>query len=85
MDKPVITITTITGRRCELRMPTGGDYSRASRKFGEQKEFDVVPFLMAELCVIDGEKRDANYYTEMYCDDYIKIMEQLGSLISVVK
>ncbi len=84
-NKFAASVELLSGSQCHIVMPRGADYSRASAKFGMQKEFDIVPFLMAELCIIEGEKHPYTFYIEMYCDDYMKIMEKIGQIVSVIR
>ena len=78
-------VKLLDGRECVIIMPMGENYSRAMKKSQLSQEFDLTLFLMEELCRIDGQKMDLSFYKELYCDDYLKIMETLGSAITPIR
>jgi len=79
------TFTLMTGGKVEFIQPRGGNYAKAMRAFSMQKEYDLTIFLMVELVKIDGEFKPLEFYTEMYCDDYVKVATALGDFIAPIK
>lgn len=84
MTKPEIYIEfdLLNGSHCQIVIPRGGDYSRACFKQSRQNEFDLLPFFMERICLIDGIKKDFIYFADLMCDDYMKIVNSMTGLIN---
>lgn len=79
------TFKLLAGSECSVIMPRGINYSRAMRNYADQKELDSAIFLMQELCLIDGEKKEISFYEDMMCDDYMKILEVISNIVTTIK
>lgn len=79
------TMTLISGDSVEIIQPRGMNYARAVYKYRIQKEYDVCPFLMEELVLINGEKKPLQFYLDMFCDDYIKISEKIAEIVTPIQ
>ena len=40
---------------------------------------------MEELCTINGKKKEISFYLDIMCDDYMKIAEAIGGMITVIR
>jgi hypothetical protein len=87
MTKPEIysTIQLMVGAKCEIIIPNGGSYSRAMNKFNKQNEYDLMLFLIQACCLIDGNAQTVEYYSELNCDDYMKIMAVMINVITPIQ
>ena len=85
MSDIAASVELISGVQIDIIMPRAHNYSRAMRKYNNKNEFDLSFFLIEELCLINGGKKDLDFYKNMYCDDYLKIAEVLGNVITVIK
>ncbi len=74
-----------TGSEVEFITPKGRDYSRAIQKHQRQTEYDLSLFFLAEFCLVDGKKKEIEFYLEMYCDDYVRLIEALTPIITTIK
>lgn len=82
----MITIKLNSGIVAELQQPTGKDLSRAGFKHSTQvTEFDIVPFLMTELILINGKKEELQFFLDLSIDDYMMLVEPLGELMQTFK
>jgi len=95
MNRPVFSkFTLMNGSTCELLMINGGDISRANRAFDdddknpeinpELKGLDRTPYILQQVCLIDGEQKDVLYFINLSTDDYIKINEEITPLITPI-
>lgn len=78
-------IRLLNGSDCTFIMPTGLNYSRAMKRSQNDNELDITIYLMQEICRIDGLQKTIDFYKELYCDDYIKIMTALSDILTVIK
>lgn len=85
MDEIFKKIELLSGIKVEVIIPTGGHYSRALRSCHKQTEYDPMPFIFAEICLIDGKKKDYLFYTDLMIDDYILISEVLNEVSTIIK
>ncbi len=55
------------------------------RKCSNQQEYDVMMFLIVEMVSIDGENKTLEYFCDMMCDDYMKLMEVVGAITQPIR
>lgn len=79
------TVHFLNGTKCEIIMPKAGVISRALKEYSNQNEFDITMFFVVEFCLVDGEERGFDYWTEVSCDDYMKVLEVLNPLLTPIK
>lgn len=76
----------LDGREFQIIMPKGRDISRAMRLYSFQSDrpdaLDVIIFFMSELCLIEGEKKDTDFYGKLMIDDYLLICAHIGRLMT---
>ena len=77
-------IKLLDGRICTICIPYGYHMSRAVQAQRLNPEFDVVLFLMREVCTIENKKQDIDVFKNMMIDDYSKIMILLGELCETI-
>lgn len=87
MEKPEIytTIKLLEGSEISILLARGSHYSRAMNQYSKQQEFDGTLFLMQELCIVDGQKMHLDYFKNLSCDNYLKIMEALGTMATIIR
>ncbi len=79
------SIHLLDGTLIEIIVPTGGHYSRAFRKFSRQEEYDVIPFLFSELCLVNHGKKDESFYINLMIDDYLLINEVINEVSTRIR
>jgi hypothetical protein len=78
------TIYLIGGQKVDFAICRGVHISRANYKYigsSNKRNLDLVPFLMAEICLVDGKKKDVDYFLSILGDDYIHISEIMNELL----
>lgn len=81
------TIKTIGGLKVDFIICRGFHISRANGQYmknADNDNLDFIPFLMVEICLVDGEKKDVDYYLNMLGDDYIYIVDVMNELLQKI-
>ena len=85
-DDIFTTITLMDGRECSILNMKAGHYCMAAFKFGlaEDNKHPKEAYLVKEILIIDGKKRDLDYIDELSIDDFIAINEVLEAIMAKV-
>lgn len=75
------TLLLSNGDSCEVLMVKGFMISKANYKHGLQKEYDVIPFIMAECCNINGSFKELEYFLKLSVEDYQLITEYIEAAV----
>lgn len=78
------TIQLKDGSKCEILeiMPKHFWWANFKRASKLPIEFDVEPFVMAEVCLIDGKKTTVEYLGEIDFQDYLRLKNIIEAMIS---
>lgn len=86
MEEIFTTITLLDGRECSILNIKVGHYYMSSFKFtfqGDNKH-PLEAYLMREILIIDGEKRDFDYIDDLSIDDFLTINEVLEAIFAKI-
>ena len=81
------TITLMDGRECSILNIKAGHFYMSNFKFNFVNDGSQHPesaYLMREILIIDGKKRDFDYIDEISIDDFIAINEVLEAIMAKV-
>lgn len=81
-NKKFSSVKLLEGVTCDILDITPMVLWRATLNCSLQKEFDITPFVLEQILLFDGEKRDLDYIENLYIDDYLKISEVVTVLLS---
>ena len=78
------TIQLKDGSKCEIIeiLPKHVWWANFKRMSKLPIEFDAEPFIMAEVCIINGKPATVEYLGEMDFQDYLKIKNILEAMLS---
>lgn len=78
------TIQLKDGSKCEILEIMPKHFWRANfkRALKQPVEFDIEPFLMAEVCLINGQNTTVEYLGEIDFQDYLKLKNIIEAMIS---
>ena len=80
------TITLMDGRKCSILRMKAGHYYMAALKFqlAENNKHPQEAYLIREVLIIDGKKRNLEYIDELSIDDFIAINEVLTTIMAKI-
>lgn len=79
------SLMLLNGSKCDIIMPKGENFFRASKKYGDQSEFSITLFVVQELCRIDGQQMPIDFYKELGVDDIVKIAESMTEVLTIIR
>jgi len=82
------TINLLSGDEIVILICRGSNISRANFKqalYSNESELDIVPYIMSEICLLNGEKQDISYFLNLLSDDYMKICKSVTNVIQNMK
>jgi len=76
------TITLLNGDELTILMPKGWDIIQVTviRQFNDP-EYDtsmLIVYFIEQICRVNGEKKEADYYGELPAEEYVRIAEIVG-------
>lgn len=85
-DDIFTTITLMDGRKCDILNIKAGHFYMSSLKFRleESPTRSQEAYLMREILIIDGKKRDLDYLDEISIDDFLAISEVVEAIMAKV-
>ena len=84
MNEVYKTLTLLGTQEVQIKVARGIDISRAAYMHalqGKPMGFDIAPFIMVELCLVNAERMNVEFYLNLLIDDYLKISVALEELL----
>ena len=80
MKEIFTTITLQDGSKCDILALTPWRIWKATYKqqLNPQIEYDITPFILEQILIVDGKKVDMKFIGNMDCSDYFEIAEILS-------
>lgn len=80
MNEIFTSITLSNGSKCDiLELKASMIWKATFKQMNNlQMEYDLIPFLLEQILIIDGEKTDMEFIGNMNYDDYMDITEVLN-------
>lgn len=80
------TITLLDGRKCSILNIKAGHFYVSSLKFrlAEDNKYPQDVYLMREILIIDGKKREFDYIYDLSIDDFLAINEVIEAIMAKV-
>lgn len=85
MEQHYATFKTLGGIKIDIKFATFGDISKSMFEFNIQpngKIYDVIPFIVKNTCLFNGEVKELEYILDLPADVYYTIQEKINSLIT---
>ncbi len=89
-DEIFTTVELLNGDKIDVLFCKGLHMTKAQWKYqfhtqiAKDVEYDIVPFIMEQLCLVNGKQKGIEYYVELMIDDYIKISDALQLVINSI-
>lgn len=87
-DQTFKKITLMTGAEVEMLLCRGVHLAKAQYRHAQAQadpnaeKFELTIYLMSELCLVNGEKKEIEYFLELMCDDFMKIMNEMNDILT---
>lgn len=81
------SVSFLDGTVVSFIVPKAREYSKAMFMYSvnNSKGYDITLFMLAEICRVNGQQKSLEYYAELFCDDYVKLLDVLGKLVTPIK
>src|SRR5687767_1298050 len=89
-DETFTELNLLNGDTITIKIPIGRNISKAGNACSvyntmyKDNPVDIVPFLLQEVTLVNGERESVDYFLGLMIDDYMAIMNTVGVLFQPI-